>query len=87
MNRTYNDVAETLSNYPSLSPRTEVYSACQHPPLPYRSDLRLQHQLMRMELRRFCSSSAGPSQLPFAARLMASPYMYGCHTPTLASRR
>jgi hypothetical protein len=26
VNRTYHDVAETLSNYPSLSPRTEVYS-------------------------------------------------------------
>ncbi|PVI05207.1 UEV-domain-containing protein [Periconia macrospinosa] len=26
VNRTYHDVAETLSNYPSLSPRTEVYT-------------------------------------------------------------
>lgn len=26
MNRTYHDVAETLSAYPSLRPRTEVYS-------------------------------------------------------------
>ncbi|KAH7132245.1 UEV domain-containing protein [Dendryphion nanum] len=26
VNRTYQDVAETLSNYPSLSPRTEVYT-------------------------------------------------------------
>ncbi|KAF2470231.1 UEV-domain-containing protein [Lindgomyces ingoldianus] len=26
VNRTYNDVADTLSNYPSLSPRTEVYT-------------------------------------------------------------
>ncbi|ORY09028.1 UEV domain-domain-containing protein [Clohesyomyces aquaticus] len=26
VNRTYNDVAEALSNYPSLSPRTEVYT-------------------------------------------------------------
>lgn len=27
VNRTYNDVAQTLSHYSSLSPRTDVYSA------------------------------------------------------------
>jgi ESCRT-I complex subunit TSG101 len=26
VNRTYNDVAQTLSHYSSLSPRTDVYS-------------------------------------------------------------
>lgn len=28
MNRTYNDVAQTLSHFSSLSPRTDVYSGC-----------------------------------------------------------
>lgn len=45
VNRTYHDVAETLSNYPSLSPRTDVYSTCQFPTArssPAR-ETRLQH--------------------------------------------
>jgi ESCRT-I complex subunit TSG101 len=32
VNRTYHDAAEALSHYPSLSPRTEVYSTS--PPRP-----------------------------------------------------
>jgi ESCRT-I complex subunit TSG101 len=30
--RTYSDVVETLSKFPSLSPRTEVYSSSTSPP-------------------------------------------------------
>ena len=40
MNRTYNDVAQALSQYPSLSPRTDVHST-RPVPLPRAANLKL----------------------------------------------
>jgi ESCRT-I complex subunit TSG101 len=39
VNRTYNDVAQALSQYPSLSPRTDVYSTQPSPALALRAQL------------------------------------------------
>ena len=79
MNRTYHDAAEALSNYPSLSTRTDIYSASYDK--TRRIYLRYQHT--RMDPPPFSSASAGRFPLPFAAQPTASRWQYGCLMPTL----
>jgi hypothetical protein len=71
VNRTYNDVAQALSHYSSLSPRTDVYSA-QKKPISIRSRAKLTGvlQLTRMAHR--------PSSCTF--RALSQSHFEGQHT-------
>jgi hypothetical protein len=71
VNRTYNDVAQALSHYSSLSPRTDVYSA-QKKPLSIHSKAKLIGvlQLTRMAHR--------PSSCTF--RALSQSHSEGHHT-------
>jgi hypothetical protein len=80
VNRTYNDVAQALSQYPSLSPRTDVHSmqSCPDHPQPNLADILLR-SLSRWLLRPAPPSvgnNTGPlprRQLPLPHIVMGSP--------------
>lgn len=94
VNRTYNDVAQALSQYPSLSPRTDVHSKnLLYPSSRYvlscvgrvwpANACHASSQHFRMAALPCSSTSPAPSPWCFEERRTASPYRYGSltHTP------
>jgi hypothetical protein len=66
VNRTYNDVAQALSQYSTLSPRTEVYSTGDSKISGFKANMLLQHTKMADLL--YFSNFQAPFPFYFAAQ-------------------
>lgn len=87
VNRAYSDIAQTLSHYTSLSPRTEVYSTHCLPCSLGILRLMLFIQLLKMAPLHYCSFSKAPSQYPSKEQFIDTPYQSGCPMHTHGSHQ